>query len=93
MPCVVEVAVQALLDPVGDPQQRQLAQRAEVAGPEVVGQRGVDPFGRVDVAVGQPAPDRLGRHVDQLELIGAADDVVGHRLALRDPGDPARSRR
>ena len=36
MPCSVEVVGEALLHPVGDPQQRQLAQRAEVAGPEVV---------------------------------------------------------
>ena len=76
-----------LLDPVGDPQQGQFAQRAEVAGAEVVGQRGVDPLGRVDVAVGHPAADRLGRHVDELELVGPPDDVVGHGFALRDPGD------
>ena len=42
------VPLQALLDPVGDPQQGQLAQRGEVPGPEVVGQGGVDrgPAGR-----------------------------------------------
>ena len=34
------------------------------------------------------APDRLGRHVDQLELVGTPDDVVGHGLALRRAGDP-----
>jgi hypothetical protein len=37
-----QVGRERLLHPVGDPQQRELAQRAEVADPEVVGQRGVD---------------------------------------------------
>ncbi len=36
------VALQAFVDPVGEPQQRELAQGGEVAGAEVVGQRGVD---------------------------------------------------
>ena len=48
------VLLQRVVDPVGGPQQRQLAQRVEVAGPEVVRQRGVDLLGRVDVAVRQP---------------------------------------
>ena len=55
--------------------------------PEVVAQRGVDPLGRVDVAVRQPAAQRLGGHVDQLDLVGAADHGVGHRLLLGDAGD------
>ena len=41
----VEVPGERLLDAVGHPQQGQFAQGAEVAGPEVVGERGVDPFG------------------------------------------------
>ena len=49
------VVVERLVDAVGDPEQRELAQRAEVAGAEVVAERGVDPLGRVDVAVRQPA--------------------------------------
>ena len=77
------VLLEPLVDPVGDPQQRQLAQRREVADPEVVRQRGVDLLGRVDVAVGHAAPQRLGRHVDQLDLVGGPDDGVGHGLALR----------
>ena len=78
----------ALLHPVRDPQEGQLPQGGQVAGPEVVGQRGVDLRGRVDVAVGHPASQRLRAHVDQLDLVGPAHDGVGHRLALAHSGDP-----
>ena len=84
----LHVALQALLDPIGDPQQGQLPQGGEVAGPEVVRQGGVDPLGRVDVAVGHAAPKCLRAHVDELDLVGAAHDLVGHRLALLHAGDP-----
>ena len=81
------VLLEGVVDPVGHPQQRQLAQRRQVAGAEVVGQRGVDAVGAVDVAVGHAPAERLGRHVDQLDLVGGPDDPVGDRLALADPGD------
>ena len=77
------VAVELVVDLVGQPQQRQLPQRGEVADPEVVGQGGVDLLGPVDVAVRHPAAQRLGRHVDELDLVGASDHLVGHRLPLR----------
>ncbi len=93
LPRVVDVVqrhvlAQPVLDPVGDPQQGELAQRGEVARPEVVGERGVDLVRRVDVAVRQATAQRLRRHVDELDLVGAADERVGHRLELADPGDP-----
>ena len=53
------------LDAVGEPQQGDLSQGREVADPEVVGQRGVDLVGTVDVAVRHAPPQRLGRHVDE----------------------------
>ena len=81
------VLLERLVDPVGDPHQRELAQRAEVALPEEVGERRVDLLGRVDVAVGHPPPERLRRHVDQLDLVGLAHDGVGDRLVLLDPRD------
>lgn len=81
------VLLEVLVDPVGGPQQRQLAQRCQVAGAEVVGQRRVDPVGRVDVAVRHTAAQRLGRHVDQLDLVGPAHHLVGHGLALPYTGD------
>ncbi len=71
----VHVAVEAFLDPVGDPEQGELAEGGEVAGAEVVGEGGVDALRRVDVAVGHAAAERLGAHVDELDLVGVADDV------------------
>ena len=87
------VAVELVVDLVGQPQQGQLAQRGEVADPEVVAERGVDLLRLVDVAVRHPAAQRLGRHVDQLDLVGAADHLVGHGLPLRHAGDLLRPRR
>ncbi len=81
------VPLELVLDLVGQPQQRDLAQRGEVADPEVVRQRGVDPLGRVDVAVEHAAAQGLGRDVGELDLVGAADDLVGDGLALRHAGD------
>ena len=87
MPWASLVVLQRVVDLVGHPQQRQLAEGAEVADPEVVAERGVDLLGGVDVAVGHPPAQRLGRHVDQLDLVGGADDLVGDRLPLLDAGD------
>ena len=81
------VVLERLVDAVGNPQERELAQRREVAGAEVVRERGVDLLRLVDVAVRHAAAERFGRHVDELELIGLAHDRVGDRLALRDTGD------
>ena len=78
---------EALLDPVGDPEQRELAQRGQVAGAEVVAEGGVDALGRVDVAAREPRADRLDGEVDELQLVGAAHDLVRDRLSLRDAGD------
>ena len=82
-PVEAPVFVERLVDAVGDPQERELAQRAEVPGPEVVAERGVDPLRRVDVPVGHAPAERLGSHVDELDLVGAPRDLVRDRLALR----------
>ncbi len=37
--------------------------------------------------MGEPAPQRLWRDVDQLDLVGGANDLVGHLLLLLDAGD------
>ena len=81
------VPLQALVHLVGQPEQGQLPQRGEVAGAEVVGQRGVDLLGRVDVPVRHPAAQRLRGDVDQLDLVGGADHGVRHGFPLRHPGD------
>ena len=87
------VPVELVVDLVGQPEQGQLAQRGEVADAEVVAQRGVDLLRLVDVAVRHPPAQRLRRHVDQLDLVGPADDLVGHGLPLRHAGDLLRRRR
>jgi hypothetical protein len=81
------VGAEVLVDPIRDPQQRELAQRGQVADSEVVGERRVHLLGRVDVAVRHSAAQRLGTHVHELQLVGGAHDGVGHRLALGDAGD------
>ena len=42
---LLAVLLEGVVDPVGGPEQRQLAQGVEVAGPEVVRQGGVDLLG------------------------------------------------
>ena len=76
-----------LVDAIRDPQERELAQRRQVALTEVVAERRVDSLGRVDVAVGHAAPQGFGGRVDELDLVGGANPGVGHRLALCDAGD------
>ena len=82
------IVLEGVVDAVGDPEQGQLAQRRQVARPEVVGEGGVDLLRAVDVAVGQAAAQRLGRHVDELDLVGDAHGVVRDRLPLADARDP-----
>ena len=84
------VPLQALLYPVGDPEQSQLTQRGEVPGPEVMGERGLDPVRRVHIAMHHPPPERLGGHVDQLDLVSAARYLIGQGLVLLHPGDLSR---
>ena len=81
------VALQSLVHLVGQPEQGQLTQGGQVAGAEVVGQRGIDLLRRVDVPVRHPAAERLGRLIDQFDLVGGAHHGVGDRLPLRHAGD------
>ncbi len=71
------VVPQRLVDFVGQPQQREFAQRGEVAQAEVVRQRGVDALGGVDEPAGEPVAQRLRGEVDDLDLVGLAQDRVG----------------
>ena len=86
-PMAFAVLAERVVDAIGDPEERQLAERGEVARSEVVGQRRVDLLGAVDVAVGHPTPEGFRRHVDELDLLGSADDRIGDDLLLADPGD------
>ena len=76
-----------VVHPIRDPQQCQLTERRQVARSEVVAKRRVDLLGRIDVAVRHTAPQRLGIHVDELDLVGGAYGAVGDGLTLADAGD------
>ena len=76
-PVPLPVLLEALVHPVGEPGEGELAQRREVAGPEVVGERGIDPLGRVDIAAREPVAQR--------------DRASDRRAGARRPG--ARPRR
>ena len=86
-PVALSVLLEALVHTVREPGQRELAQRGEVPRPEVVREGGIDPLRRVDVAAPEPVAERGRRQIDELELVGAAHDVVGDRLALLDACD------
>ncbi len=86
-PVVLHISLQAFVHLVGNPEQRELSQRREVAGPEVVRERRVDLLRLVDVAVSHTPAQRLGGAVDQLDLVGSPHDLVGERLALLHTGD------
>ena len=81
------VLFQRRVDLVGQPEQRDLAQRGQVAEPEVVGQRRVDAPGRVDQALAQPGAQRLRGQVDQLDRVRGPQHGIGDGLALGGPGD------
>ena len=59
IPCSARYFARPFIHPVGQPQQRQFPQCGQVAQPEVVGQRGVDLVGRIDLAVAQSLPQQF----------------------------------
>ena len=81
------VALHRLVDLVGDPEQGELTERGQVADPEVVPEGGIDLLGCVHVPVRHPPSQSLGRHVDQLDLVGRPYHRVRHPFPLRHPGD------
>ena len=81
------VVEERIVDAVGDPEQGELPERAQVPRPEVVPERGVNPLSGIDVAVCHPAADGLGSHVDELDLVRTPHHRVGDGLLLLDPGD------
>jgi hypothetical protein len=91
-PRALRVAQLALLlhvgvDAVGRAAQGQLAQRDQVRLAEEVLRGALGLAGDVDLALAQ-ALEQLGHgQVDELDLVGAVEDVVGQRLAHDDAGD------
>ena len=74
------------LDLLGDLAQRDLAQGGEVLDLEEAVERGRDARGRVDLAGLHAGDQRLRREVDDDDLVGLPEDVVGQRLADRHAG-------
>ena len=68
-------------DLLGDLAQRGLAQRGQVLDPEEAVERGVDALGGIDLALAQALEQRLGRDIDQHDLVRALQRLVGQRLA------------
>ena len=75
------------VDALGGAAERELAQRGEVAGGEVVRERAARGLADVDLALLQALDQVVGGDVDDLDVVGAVDDRVGHRLADADAGD------
>ena len=69
--------------------QCDLAEGGQVLDPEEVVERGVDPLGRVDLAVAQAVQERLGGEVHEDDLVGVVEHRVGHGLPNADAGQLA----
>ena len=78
-------ALQLPLDLLRDDPQGQLAQGGEVRLGEEPVEGHLGPLGRVHVAVAHPLPERVRAHVDELDLLGAEEDLVGEPLVHRAP--------
>ena len=65
---------QLLVDALRGAPQRQLAQRRQVAGREVVLERALRRLRDVDLALLQPLDQVVGREVDDLDVVGAVDE-------------------
>ena len=90
---MIDVAVLALaVEAARDLAQRQLAQRREIARLEKILERVFDLLARINLALAQPLAQRLDRHVDIDDLIGARQERIGHRLAHIDAGDAPHQR-
>ena len=82
------VREQLLVDPLGSTPERQLAQRRQVAGSEVVLKGALGRLRDINLALPQPLDQVVRRDVDDLDVVGSVEDAVRHRLAHPDPGDP-----
>ena len=83
----LHVGQQLLVDPLGGPAQRQLAQRGQVARREIMLERPLGLLGDVDLALLQPLDQVVGRQIDQLDRVGAVEHRIRHGLAHPHMGD------
>ena len=70
---------------IRDPAQRDLPQRHEILLAEEALDRRRHLVGNVDLAGMEPRDEVIGRQVDQLDVIGLVEHLVGQRLALFTP--------
>ena len=82
------VRQQLVVDALRGPPQRQLAQRGQIAGLEVVPHGALGLLRHIDLAFVQPLDQVVGRDIDDLDIIGVIEDAVGHGLAHADARDP-----
>ena len=82
-----ELALQLPLDALGGEPERQLAERREVRLGEELVERDLGALRRIDVAVLHPLAERVRAHVDELDLVGAEQDVLRQALVDRRAGD------
>ena len=81
------IADHLFIDPLGGRAQRQLAQRRQIAAAEEMQHRPPRLVAQIDLALAQ-APDQIvGRQIDQLDLVGHRQHVVGQGLPHPDAGD------
>ena len=74
------------LHAVRDPAQRDLPQRHEILLAEEALDRGRHFIGNVDLASTEPCDQVVGRQIDQLDVVGLVENLVGQGLALPDAG-------
>ena len=68
--------------------QREFAQRGQIARREIMADGPLRLVRHIDLAFLQALDQIVRRQVDQLDVVGAIDDRIRHRLADPDPGDP-----
>ena len=86
----LHLAEQLLVDALGRPAQRQLAQGGEIGGRKEMLERALGLLGDVDLALFQPLNEIVGREIDELDRVGSVEHGVRHGFAhphMRDLGD------
>ena len=71
---------------IGEEPLRKFPERGQVVGAEEVGEGPASLPGLVDLALLQPVAQLPGRGIDELDLVGTADDPVGDALTDHAPG-------
>ena len=83
----LHLAEQLLVDALGRPAQRELAQSDEVGWRKEMLERALGLFGHVNLALFQPLNEIVGRQIDQLDGVGAIEHRVRNRFAHAYMGD------